>query len=67
MPTVANVVAQIAISGATKNGVTSAPEDLVVNDMIELGLSESEVLEIVQRTVKLGVAAREAGKLVLLK
>ncbi len=61
-PTIANVIAQIAISGTTQSGTTSAPEKVVVGDMVELGLSEAEVAKAVRKAVELGVVRRTTGE-----
>lgn len=58
-PTIPNVIAQIAISGVTQDGHTSALETVVVADMIELGLCKESINVVVSRAVELGIVLRK--------
>jgi hypothetical protein len=54
-PTIANVVAQIAIDGTAESGSTQAPRKRVIDSMTELGFPRANVASVLQRAIDLGV------------
>lgn len=61
-PTIANVVAQVAISGSVEDGRAKASEQQVVKDLAELGISEVAAQYAVNKAVEHGVLNRITGK-----
>jgi hypothetical protein len=61
-PTIANLLAQIAISGSPTNGAAAAPEQKTIHDLVRLGLSERDVTELVERAIQLGLVERRTGE-----
>lgn len=57
-PSVANIVAQIAISGNVTNGHAAASRQDVINSLVELGLSYPEIEQVVEHAVKIGAIRR---------
>lgn len=60
LPSVANVVAQVAISGDVQGGTTTAAESDVVAGIIQLGVSKNDAERAVQRAVDTKVVTRSA-------
>ena len=59
---IANVVAQIAVSGTIVAGHVRARENQVVARLVQLGIEEQDVKDIIAIAEDHGVIARESGK-----
>lgn len=57
-PSIANVVAQVAISGTLGAGTAEAAEDKVIDDMVQLGVSREAVTRAVEKALNLKMVRR---------
>lgn len=58
---IANIVAQIAVSGSIVAGHLRAPEKKVVARLVKLGIEEKDIKETIAIAENHGVIARESG------
>ena len=61
--TIANVVAQIAISGTVSGREVSAPQETVVTDLMNLGVDEASVTSTIESARERGIIKRDSRKL----
>lgn len=61
-PTIANILAQIAISGTISGGAPTAPREEIVRALVDLGLSQDEVTATLDRAIQLGLVDRRTGE-----
>ena len=62
LPTVANIVAQVSISGSMESeNPQQAPRARVVDDMVALGVPQAAVADALVRALSLGIIEARAG------